>query len=418
MVARGQTACRTICMRAEDKVKSWFGKSPLPRPGTSGSWRISMRGKPRPPSASFSTPACRRPWAKSTKAPRSWTGWSRSRSAASASPLPPPPVSGVNTGSTSSIPRGTWISPSRSSAACACSTVPWQSFAPWAGWRLQSETVWRQADKYRVPRIAFINKCDRRGADPGRCVEQMRDRMNGHPVVTQIPMGLEDSFAGVIDLANMRAFEWVGDTTGAAFLDREIPASLVKAAKDARVAMIETLGEVDDEIFALYVDGAEISAARIRAALRRATIAGKAVPVLLGAAFKNKGVQPLLDAIMTTSRRRPTCRQWLATRPTGCPACAPASDDEPFSALAFKIMGDVVTGPLTSFGFTRGRSRRAPRYSTPPDPATSSSFYAPPAEVYACPSAENLKTFCPPLVMVSKFGVGVFNNFQLDIIGY
>ena len=222
-------------------------------------------------------------------------------------------------------------------------------FCAVGGVEAQSETVWRQADKYRVPRIAFINKCDRRGADPGRCVEQMRDRIKAHPVVTQIPMGLEDSFAGVIDLANMRALEWVGDTTGAAFLDREIPSSLVRPAKDARVAMIEALGEVDDEIFALYVEGAEISAARIRAGLRRATIAGKAVPVLLGAAFKNKGVQPLLDAVVDYLPSPADMPPVAGHALDGVPCLRLASDNEPFSALAFKIMSDMVTEPLTYF---------------------------------------------------------------------
>ena len=228
-------------------------------------------------------------------------------------------------------------------------------FCAVGGVEAQSETVWRQADKYRVPRIAFINKCDRRGADPGRCVEQMRARIKAHPVVTQIPLGLEDSFSGVIDLASMRALEWVGDTTGAAYLDREIPASLVKPAKDARVAMIEALGEVDDAIFALYVDGVEISAARIRAALRRATIAGKAVPVLLGAAFKNKGVQPLLDAVVDYLPSPADMPPVAGHALDGVPCLRSASDDEPFSALAFKIMGDVVTGPLTYFRVYSGQ---------------------------------------------------------------
>jgi elongation factor G len=219
----------------------------------------------------------------------------------------------------------------------------------------QSETVWRQADKYRVPRIAFINKCDRRGADPWRCVEQMRDRIKAHPVITQIPMGLEESFSGVIDLPNMRALEWVGETTGAAFLDREIPASLVTPAKNARVALVETLGEVDDEICALYVEGAEISGARIRAALRRATIAGKAVPVLFGAAFKNKGVQPLLDAVVDYLPSPADMPPVAGHAPNGVPTLRHATDDEPFSALAFKIMSDVVSGPLTYFRVYSGQ---------------------------------------------------------------
>jgi len=213
----------------------------------------------------------------------------------------------------------------------------------------QSETVWRQADKYNVPRIAFINKCDRPGADPWRCVQQIRDRIKAHPVLTQLPLGLESSFSGVVDLIEMRALEWVGDTTGAIFMERQIPADMVRPAKNARAAMIEELGEVDDEILALYVDGAEINPRRIRAALRRATIAGKAVPVLLGAAFKNKGVQPLLDAVLDFLPSPSDMPPVLGHTPNGQRAMRLAATDGPFSALAFKIMGDVVSGPLTYF---------------------------------------------------------------------
>ncbi|HEY5283200.1 MAG TPA: elongation factor G, partial [Polyangia bacterium] len=213
----------------------------------------------------------------------------------------------------------------------------------------QSETVWRQADKYNVPRIAFINKCDRLGADPWRCVQQIRDRIKAHPVLTQIPMGLEDSFSGVVDLVEMRALEWVGDTTGALFMEREVPAGLVKAAKRARAAMIESLGEADDEMLSLYVEGSEITARQIRAAIRRATIAGKAVPVLLGAAFKNKGVQPLLDAIVDYLPSPTDMPPVQGHSPSGEPIVRRASNDEPFSALAFKIIGDVVSEPLTYF---------------------------------------------------------------------
>jgi elongation factor G len=213
----------------------------------------------------------------------------------------------------------------------------------------QSETVWRQADKYNVPRIAFINKCDRPGADPWRCVQQIRDRIKAHPVLTQLPFGLESSFSGVVDLIEMRVLEWVGDTTGAIFMERQIPADMVRPAKNARAAMIEELGEVDDEILALYVEGAEINPRRIRAALRRATIAGKAVPVLLGAAFKNKGVQPLLDAVLDFLPSPSDMPPVLGHTPDGQRAMRRAATDGPFSALAFKIMGDVVSGPLTYF---------------------------------------------------------------------
>ncbi len=219
----------------------------------------------------------------------------------------------------------------------------------------QSETVWRQADRYKVPRIAFINKCDRVGADPWRCVQQIRDRIKAHPVVTQIPLGLEDSFSGVVDLIGMRALEWVGDTTGAIFLDREVPANMVKAAKNARAAMIEALGEADEEMLALYVEGADIPARQVRAALRRATIAGRAVPVLLGAAFKNKGVQPLLDAIVDYLPSPADMPPVHGHAPGGEPIVRTASNDEPFSALAFKIMSDMVSEPLTYFRVYSGQ---------------------------------------------------------------
>jgi len=219
----------------------------------------------------------------------------------------------------------------------------------------QTETVWRQADKYRVPRIAFVNKCDRVGADPWGCVQQIRERLKGHPVLTQLPIGLESSFSGIVDLVDMRALEWVGDTTDAIVIEREVPADMVRAAKSARVAMVEALGEVDDEILALYVEGAEINARQLRAGLRRATIAGRAVPVLLGSAFKNKGVQLLLDAVvdyLPSPADMPPVRGHAVT---GAPIERRASTSEPFSALAFKIMGDLVTGPLTYFRVYSGK---------------------------------------------------------------
>jgi elongation factor G len=219
----------------------------------------------------------------------------------------------------------------------------------------QSETVWRQADKYNVPRIAFINKCDRPGADPWRCVQQIRDRIKAHPVLTQLPIGLEDTFSGVVDLIGMRALEWVGDTTGAIFMEREVPAELVRPAKHARAALIEALGEVDDEILALYVEGAEINPRQIKAALRRATIAGRAVPVFLGAAFKNKGVQPLLDGVVDYLPSPADMPPVRGHDVDGRAVTRGASAEEPFSALAFKIMSDVVSGPLTYFRVYSGQ---------------------------------------------------------------
>lgn len=220
-------------------------------------------------------------------------------------------------------------------------------FCAVAGFQPQSETVWRQAEKYRVPRVAFINKMDRTGANPWRCVDQIRERANAHPVVTQIPLGLEDTFTGVIDLLTMKALEWVGDVTGTFFNVLEIPAELVPSAKKARVAMVEALGEVDDEILTLYVEGAEISQERLRAALRRATIAGKAVPVLMGAAFRNRGVQPLLDAVVDYLPSPADLPPVVGVDLEGQSVSRPASPDAPLASLAFKLMSDPYLGQLT-----------------------------------------------------------------------
>jgi len=158
-----------------------------------------------------------------------------------------------------------------------------------------------------------------------------------------------------VDLIKMRALEWVGDTTGALFMEREVPANLVKVAKSARAAMIESLGEVDDEILAVYVDGRDVSEKNIRAALRRATIAGKAVPVVLGAAFKNKGVQPLLDAVVDYLPSPTDMPPVHGHGSDGGQTFRRASGSEPFSALAFKIMGDLVSEPLTYFRVYSGQ---------------------------------------------------------------
>ncbi len=220
-------------------------------------------------------------------------------------------------------------------------------FCAVAGFQPQSETVWRQADKYRVPRLAFINKMDRTGANPWRCVEQIRERAKAHLIVTQIPLGLEDAFTGVIDLIAMKALEWVGDVTGAFFNVMEIPAELVPAAKKARASMVEALGEVDDEILALYVEGAEISQDRIRAALRRATISGRAVPVLMGAAFRNRGVQPLLDAVVDYLPSPADLAAVDGLDADGNKVQRRATEDQPLAALAFKLMTDPFLGQLT-----------------------------------------------------------------------
>jgi elongation factor G len=219
----------------------------------------------------------------------------------------------------------------------------------------QSETVWRQADKYRVPRIAFINKCDRTGADPDRCVAQMRDRLKATPVVIQMPNGLEDEFSGVVDLISMKLVEWQDDTMGAAITVTDVSAELADRAAAARAEMIEALADADDEVAALFLDGKDLPAGLLKQALRAATIAGRAVPVLVGAAFKNKGVQPLLDAVVDFLPSPAEIPAVTGQDEAGKDVVRRPSDDEPFSALAFKIMNDPFVGSLTYFRVYSGK---------------------------------------------------------------
>jgi elongation factor G len=211
----------------------------------------------------------------------------------------------------------------------------------------QSETVWRQANKFKVPRLVFINKCDRVGANPWLCVEQLKERIGTLPIVIQIPIGLESSFVGVIDLIHMRALQWTADTTGAVFLNKEIPSDLISDAKSARHRLIEALGDLDEEIFTLYVDDKEVSSDVIQRALRRVTLTGSAVPVLLGAAFRNKGIQPLLDAIVDYLPSPVDLPPVRGRSLDGQEVTRQVSDSEPFSALAFKIMNENASEPLT-----------------------------------------------------------------------
>jgi elongation factor G len=222
----------------------------------------------------------------------------------------------------------------------------------------QSETVWRQADKYRVPRIAFINKVDRVGADPDRCVAQIRERLKATPVVIQIPNALEDGFSGIVDLMTMRLIEWQDDSMGAAMIETsvaEIPEELRARAEEARAAMIEAIADVDDEVATLFLEGREVPETLLRAALRRATVAGRAVPVLVGAAFKNRGVQPLLDAVVDYLPSPLDIAAVKGLDAAGAETTRAASEDEPFSALAFKIMNDPFVGSLTYFRVYSGK---------------------------------------------------------------
>src|SRR5690348_2955174 len=212
-----------------------------------------------------------------------------------------------------------------------------------AGVEPQSMTVWRQANKYRVPRMCFVNKLDRTGADFFRCVDMIVERLNATPLVLQLPIGNEADFIGVVDLVGMRALTWRGETKmGEDYEVEEIPAEMADQAAEWREKLLETLAEADDEVMEMYLEGQELSVEELEAAIRRATLADKLNPVLCGTAFKNKGVQPLLDAVVkylpspldvpgieghkvgdedTVIKRKP-------------------SDAEPFAGLAFKIAAD------------------------------------------------------------------------------
>ena len=219
-----------------------------------------------------------------------------------------------------------------------------------AGVEPQSETVWRQADRYSVPRICFVNKLDRTGASFDKCVGMIKDRLNAVALVLQLPIGAEADFVGVIDLIAMKALMWHGETKkGEDYTVEEIPAAMADAAKTARHALIETLAENDDAIMEKYLGGEDLSEDEIIAGIRRATIAAKLSPVLTGSAFKNKGVQPMLDAV---TRYLPSPLDVDAIVGTDMhdaevPVTRKPDNDEPFSALAFKIMTDPHLGKLT-----------------------------------------------------------------------
>jgi elongation factor G len=214
----------------------------------------------------------------------------------------------------------------------------------------QSETVWRQANRYRVPRIAFVNKMDRVGADFDNCVVQIRERLGANPIAIQMPVGVEDAFRGVVDLVEMKTILWRDEELGAHFDVYPIDGKLLADAKAARDRMVEAIGEVDDAVMGKFVNGVELTPAELRAGLRRATIALKAVPVICGSAFKNKGVQPLLDAVVEFLPSPADIAAVQGIDPvTEKPQSRKASDDEPFAALAFKIMNDAFVGQLTFF---------------------------------------------------------------------
>jgi len=228
-----------------------------------------------------------------------------------------------------------------------------------AGVEPQSETVWRQADKYRVPRICFVNKMDRIGADFKRTFDQIISKLGGNPVAIQLPIGAEDKFVGVIDLVKMKAIRYKDETMGAEYIVDEIPADLLEEAKHYREQLVEKVSEADDKLLEKYLHGEELTEEEIKGALRKRVISSvhakdgaeaAFVPVICGSAFKNKGVQPLLDAVVDYLPSPLDVPAIMGFDPDKGPDVLverPASDDAPFSALAFKIMTDPFVGQLT-----------------------------------------------------------------------
>jgi elongation factor G len=219
----------------------------------------------------------------------------------------------------------------------------------------QTETVWRQADRYGVPRIAFVNKMDRAGADMDRCVEMMRVMLKAAPLVLQIPIGQEEDFVGVIDLVSMRALLWNDGDLGATFEETDIPASLQEKAEGYRIELLESLADVDESIMESYIDGKPISDSALIASIRQATLSLERIPVLCGAAFKNKGVQALLDAVLRYLPSPLDIPPVCGIDVDGEKALRPADDNAPFSALAFKLMTDPYVGHLTFLRIYSGR---------------------------------------------------------------
>jgi len=219
----------------------------------------------------------------------------------------------------------------------------------------QTETVWRQGDKYRVPRIVLCNKMDKTGADYFQCLKDIVDRLGAKPVAIQLPIGAENQFKGIIDLVRMVGVVWDEETLGAEYHDIEIPAELLDQAKDYREKLIEAAVELDDDAMAAYLDGQEPDEATLKRLIRKATITGAFYPVLCGSAFKNKGVQPLLDAVVDYLPSPLDVPPIKGIDPKGNEVVRKPSDTEPMALLAFKIMDDPFVGTITFCRIYSGR---------------------------------------------------------------
>ncbi len=213
----------------------------------------------------------------------------------------------------------------------------------------QSETVWRQADRYRVPRIAFVNKMDRVGSDFGRVLSGIRERLGANPVPVQIPIGKEENFRGAIDLVRMKAITFDKESLGADYAVGDIPPEFMAAALEAREKLVETLADYDEELMKKYLNEEALSEEEIARVIRKATLALRITPVLCGSAFKNKGIQPLLDAVINFLPAPSDMPPVTGKGPVRETEERSPSDEEPFSALAFKIMNDPFVGQLTYF---------------------------------------------------------------------
>jgi len=285
-------------------------------------------------------------------APPRWTGWSRSKSAASR----------LGITITSAATTASWkdhrvniidtpghvdftIEVERSLRVLDGAVAVFDSVA---GVEPQSETVWRQADKYKVPRICFVNKMDRTGADYFRCIEMIKDRLGAVPLVMNLPIGAEADFIGNVDLVMNQAVTWKDDSLGAEFEYGDIPDDLKEQAETYRSQLIEAAVELDDDALEAYFGGEEPSEETLKRCIRKGTLEGNFVPVLCGSAFKNKGVQPLLDAVVDFLPSPLEVPATQGVKPgTDEPMERKSSDDEPFSALAFKIMTDPFVGTLS-----------------------------------------------------------------------
>ena len=213
----------------------------------------------------------------------------------------------------------------------------------------QSETVWRQANKYKVPRLAFVNKMDRVGANFFKVYDQMKSRLKANPVPIQVPIGAEEKFEGVVDLIRMKAIYWDDSTQGMKYEMRDVPADVLPVAKEWREKMLESAAEANEELMNAYLEKGELSEADIKKGLRMRTIAGEIVPMLCGSAFKNKGVQAMLDAVIDFMPAPTDIPPVKGELENGKPGERKASDDEPFAGLAFKIMTDPYVGQLIFF---------------------------------------------------------------------